>query len=333
MNKIKTVVIILFGITVSATFFLTGCETLKESKPIIPIKKYERMIIGRLDADYIGTQNCLATCHYHDQINQDFEGSTMGAQLSKESGMPLVDCESCHGPGSLAVEGLSPEKVKIEAMEGKKTECDYDTLIDIKNLPAQAQSLICLKCHTANATFNIHDWNTGIHNMNDVSCSNCHNIHEGPDLIVEPRDTFRMCSECHQDIDAQFTLPSHHPIHEERVFCTDCHDPHGVPVEKSLRGSSVKEVCTKCHSEKSGPFIYEHAELNDDCRNCHLPHGSANNNLLLASQPFLCLQCHTGHRAADGSSKRAFYTRCTDCHSAIHGTDIPGQSGTGRFTQ
>ena len=27
--------------------------------------------------------------------------------------------------------------------------------------------------------------------------------------------------------EAEFNMPSHHPVHEERVFCTDCHDPHG----------------------------------------------------------------------------------------------------------
>ena len=66
------------------------------------------MIVGRLDADYIGTDNCLSACHEHDQRRRDFDLSTMGAQLSRESGLPLVNCESCHGPGSLAVEQLTP---------------------------------------------------------------------------------------------------------------------------------------------------------------------------------------------------------------------------------
>jgi DmsE family decaheme c-type cytochrome len=325
----------IFLLMIGIVMVLSGCESLKSAKPIIPIKEYERMIIGRLDADYIGTQNCLSTCHYHDQIRQDFEASTMGAQLSKKSGMPLVDCESCHGPGSLAVEGLTPEKVKIESMEGIRTKCNYDTLIDIKNLPPGAQSLICLKCHTANATFNLHDWNAGTHNINDVTCSNCHNIHEGPDLIVRPRDTFMMCFECHKDVEAQFNLPSHHPIHEKRVFCTDCHNPHGTVTEKQLKADTIKETCTNCHAEKEGPFIYEHAENAEDCRTCHNPHGSVSNNLLTVQLPFLCLQCHGGHRTDSGDdevTRSDTWTRCTDCHSQIHGTDTPAASGLGRFT-
>src|SRR5512136_3451764 len=168
-------------------FIVAGCATLKESKPIMLNKEYEKMIAGRLDADYVGTDNCLRTCHFHDKRRRDFDLSTMGAQLSRESGMPLVDCESCHGPGSLAIEGITPEQVAMDAKEGKQTACNYKALIEIKDLPAGAQSLICLKCHTANATFNLHNWNASTHNMSDVCCSDCHNIHEEHNLKVNPR--------------------------------------------------------------------------------------------------------------------------------------------------
>jgi len=325
---------ILYCLTV-LTVALLGCESLKSSKPIMPIKEYERMLAGRVDADYIGTDNCLFACHYHDKIKRDFEASTMGAQLSKKLGMPLVNCESCHGPGSLAVEGITPEKVAIDAKAGKQTACDYKALLDIKNFPAQAKSLICLKCHTENATFNLHNWNAGIHNVSDVSCSDCHNVHAGPDLKVEKKELAVMCDKCHQEIKAEFSLPSHHPVPEKMVFCTDCHDAHGTTNDKLLRKSTVKETCTHCHAEKEGPFIFEHAEITEDCQTCHSPHGSVNNNLLHIRVPFLCLQCHSGHRTSTAASqeerKGAYYTQCTDCHSQIHGTDIPSASGKGRF--
>lgn len=321
---------------VLAALFAAGCAALKESKPIMPIKAYEKMIAGRLDADYVGTDACLKACHVHDTIRRYFDLSTMGAQLSRESGMPVVNCESCHGPGSLAIDPLTPAKLAADAKAGKKTACDFKTFIDIKNLPAQAKSLICLKCHTANATFNLHNWNGSVHSQADVSCSDCHPIHAGHNLKVRPREMAEMCDKCHPDVKAAFSLPNHHPVPEKKVFCTDCHDPHGSTNEKSLRRDTVKATCTQCHPEKEGPFVYEHADLSEDCRACHTPHGSVNNNLLLLREPFLCLQCHPSHRIGSSTTaeiKQAYYTRCTDCHSQIHGTDLPSPSGQGRFTQ
>lgn len=323
---------------------ILGCAYLKTSRPILPIKEYERMVAGRFDADYVGTDRCLSACHAHDKIRSYFEASTMGVQLSRESGLPLVNCESCHGPGSLAVKDITKERVKADEEKGIRTACDYKTFIDIENLPAPAKSLICLKCHTGNATFNLHNWNAGIHAINDVSCIDCHTICKtfkagSPDLKVRPRDTAEMCYKCHTHVRAEFMLPSHHPVNEKKVFCTSCHDPHDGGSEKPFRRLTIKDTCTYCHVEKAGPFVFEHGGMTDDCMGCHSSHGSPNNNLLNVRMPFLCLQCHDGHvvringTRTTGESKRVYYTRCTDCHPTIHGTDIPSASGKGYFTQ
>jgi len=316
-----------------------GCAALKESRPILPIKEYERMIAGRLDADYVGNDRCLEACHRHDKLARDFSASTMGVFVKPGTGMPMVDCESCHGPGSLAIKDLTREKVRIEESLGKKVSCDFKTLVDWRTLPPQAQSLLCLKCHTANATFNLHDWNASTHAMNDVSCLDCHKLHQGPDLTLPRNKIPNLCLECHEDVRAELSLPSHHPMPEGKMSCVDCHEPHGTTTEKLLKGDTVKIACTRCHAEKEGPFVFEHADISEDCRNCHKAHGSVNNNLLIAGQPFLCLQCHSNHYGyhepilKDNEWKGAFYNRCTDCHSMIHGTDTPSKTGKGTFVQ
>lgn len=330
----------LAGLLAMSLLALAACTRMKESRPILPTREYEKMLVGNLYADYVGTQNCLAACHEHDRLRLAFDASTMGAQLKKESGMPLVDCESCHGPGSLAIKDLSPELVAENAAQGRKTSCNFDTLIDLKNLPAPAQSLVCLKCHTVNATFNLHNWNAGVHAFNEVSCFECHDVHAGPDLKVTPLASGRLCFSCHQTVQAQFAMPSRHPLREGRVFCVDCHAPHGSFADHDLVRDTIKETCVQCHPDKRGPFLYEHADVTEDCLNCHSAHGSVNSRLLNAREPFLCLQCHEGHRLnteAGGSigaeRARAFYSRCTDCHSTIHGSDLPSTSGQGRFSQ
>jgi DmsE family decaheme c-type cytochrome len=139
----------------------------------------------------------------------------------------------------------------------------------------------------------------------------------------------------------QFAQFSHHPVPEHKMACVDCHEPHGTTQESLLLGQTVKAMCTRCHMEFQGPFVFEHADVTETCTNCHQAHGSPNDPLLTAAQPFLCMQCHAGHlgrgtRSAQGTlstqeMKAALYSRCTDCHSSIHGTDIPSGHGRGSF--
>jgi predicted CXXCH cytochrome family protein len=76
---------------------------------------------------------------------------------------------------------------------------------------------MCLKCHAENSQFNLHNWNAGIHAVNDVSCFNCHNVHAGPSLITKRKDIKDMCLKCHQTQAAEFSLPSHHPVMEKNL--------------------------------------------------------------------------------------------------------------------
>jgi len=320
-------ILLLTGVVV-----LVACSpSLRKDKPIQPIREYEKMIVGRLDADYIGNDQCLAKCHIHEKTKFDFDNSVHGEQIDADSGLPLVNCESCHGPGSLAVAAF-----RIRA-DGQPM-CQNDTLIQLTELPAMAQSLTCLKCHSANSSPNLALWSGSTHEANEVSCFNCHKLHTGAKQKLDRHDMAETCFACHTDIRNAFSQSSHHPVNEHKMDCADCHDPHGTMNEHLLREPTVKATCTRCHMEKQGPFVYEHADVTEDCTNCHNPHGSPNRPMLAAGQPFLCLQCHAGHQgdhAVDSlnasEKKQVFYNRCTDCHSMIHGTDVPSRFGRGDF--
>lgn len=312
----------------------TDLSALRSDQPLNPVREFEKMIVGRLDADYIGNEQCLAKCHAHDRVHKDFQYSVHGEQTSAETGLPLVNCESCHGPGSLAVAELA------KTSEGEDR-CRFETLLDLDEIPAQAQSLICLKCHSASSTPNLHNWNSGTHANSDVSCFDCHKLHQGPQQKVSRQEMSELCYDCHQSVRMQFAQFSHHPVPEQKMACVDCHEPHGSTQERLLKEQTVKAMCTRCHMEYQGPFVYEHADVTENCANCHNPHGSPNDQLLAAAQPFLCMQCHAGHLGRSSQSvqgtlsslsmKQTMYNRCTDCHSSIHGTDVPSGHGRGTF--
>jgi DmsE family decaheme c-type cytochrome len=329
--KFKINLLRLSVLGVITALFLAGCVSkLKETKPIIPVKEYEKMLFGKMTADYVGNENCLKGCHTHDKLALDFKSSTMGDQLKQSSsGMMVVDCESCHGPASELMAAMVGLDVKKDAQAILKAH--KDNLLDYETLPSGAKSLICLKCHTANATFNIHNWNASTHAGNDVTCSNCHPIHAGADLIAEPREVSTLCMGCHINNAAQFSLPSRHPVKEGRMYCSDCHEPHGNANANNLRESTQRETCGRCHTEKTGPFLFEHADNTEQCSSCHSPHGSINNNMLKLPVTFLCKQCHPMHRNSsnDLGALSQPYTRCTDCHSMVHGSDTPGLTTTG----
>ena len=124
------------------------------------------------------------------------------------------------------------------------------------------------------------------------------------------------------------------------MTCVDCHNPHGSTSKSLLKADTVNETCYTCHTEKRGPFLWEHAPVRDNCLTCHNPHGSNQDKLLTAARSFLCQQCHgngpaVGHQSTmynagqilgggAGPSTRTLGRSCQNCHSQIHGSNHPG---------
>jgi DmsE family decaheme c-type cytochrome len=134
-----------------------------------------------------------------------------------------------------------------------------------------------------------------------------------------------ICFSCHLEKRAQQMLPSHHPIKEKKMKCGSCHENHGSE-NNNLKEETLNDVCANCHAEYEGPFAFEHAPVVEDCSICHEPHGTIANNLLKQNQPFLCVRCHRGHKSTETfSTHPALLTSCTQCHSKVHGSDLPSQ--------
>jgi DmsE family decaheme c-type cytochrome len=259
---------------------LAGCVTVWRP----PSQPYHRTaaIAG---AELVGADECL-DCH--EDVREHAPSPKYHA-----------DCEACHGPGSLHVDSEEPVDVRY---------------------PASAD---CLDCHESGRTRHL-AWATGEHERAGVICSDCHDVHNREPLHVRTvqaagfgyLDTnSTLCIQCHTDVASRLNSLSHHPVREGMLSCADCHDPHG---DRRTALGDRTQLCTGCHQEHAGPWIFEHTPVAEGCSTCHNPHGGASYNLLDSIEPALCLSCHTV--PAFHAPGAAYHTRCTDCHGAIHGS-------------
>ena len=270
-----------------------------------------------VNATYVGSAECK-DCH-EDQA-QAF-GRTLHSKVKGWAPEKEMACESCHGPGSIHLQ-------RVEA----KAPPDLG-LRRINNMDSNEASQVCLKCHESQHAQA--DWRFSRHAAANLSCLSCHNPH--PDkkdaLASQLRDRDpQLCYQCHQEEQAQVHWPSRHPIREGRMKCGDCHNVHGGDQTGYKNAPNARELCLSCHAQYRGPFVTGHAPAQDSCLDCHRAHGSVENNLLVASEPFLCLRCHSivhnPHQAAATlqnplfQSQTLFFTRCSTCHTQVHGSNI-----------
>jgi DmsE family decaheme c-type cytochrome len=267
-----------------------------------------------------GADTCLG-CHAEPKITDIFR-TKHGAPNDPRSpfGHGGLQCEACHGPGGVHAEGGGGP---LEGMFdfGRKAQT-----------PAAKQNAQCLTCHKSNAA---HDWASGAHSANDVACASCHTVHAVKDPVREATAQIEVCGTCHQAEHADLNKLSRHPLREGKMACTSCHSAHGSTAPVQLVKNTINETCTSCHSEKRGPFLWEHQPVAENCANCHNPHGSVQPALLKLRPPFLCQTCHegTGHPSfvstpqslPSGSNPSAYLLAggCTNCHSQIHGSNHP----------
>ncbi|HZT59984.1 MAG TPA: DmsE family decaheme c-type cytochrome [Pyrinomonadaceae bacterium] len=350
MKKLKTVKAALIGAWLLGGLLLVGAGYAFESsaapdKHHAPQKASVPVAQSNNPADYVGADTC-STCHEDQTKNFSH---TAHAKLANDKSWKgkVTGCESCHGPGKAHVELMS------EAV-GNGT--DPKTIADKKihsfagDSPKEA-SQTCLACHAGRDEHS--NYIRGEHWRNDVGCTDCHSAHGGgpkggndaaSNVFVSPANAEKpgdanlkmlresepqLCLKCHAEQKHQFNEPFHHKVLEGAMNCSDCHNAHGGFEQKQTRLSTGADAaCVKCHTDKQGPFAYEHNPVKTEgCASCHTPHGSANPRMLRTSSVAqLCLECHSqshGVGAAIGGPAKNIalqYRDCTICHVKIHGS-------------
>ena len=263
-------------------------------------------------ATFVGEETCLGC---HDDQKKGYTTTMHGRRDHPRSPAAKQGCESCHGPGSRHVDDPSVA----------------GSILAFTKVPPKEASEACLTCHARN---NHALWDGSIHDARNLTCVSCHSVHDFKSERAQLRTATERetCATCHRDKIAKLDRSGHMPVREGKMECSTCHNPHGSTSVRNLRiGDSIGELCTSCHADKRGPYLWEHAPTRDGCTTCHDPHGSSNDRMLITKPPILCQRCHVMvrhpstiyDRALIATSARVYARSCVTCHSAIHGSNHP----------
>ncbi len=283
-------------------------------------------------AGYAGSTECM-TCHEKDlgHMNNTLHGKRILQEPRTE--LEKRGCEACHGPAKAHAESGGEVKTGM-VLFGKKPSS------------AEARDKACLQCHEK---ANQASFETSKHARRNVACSSCHSLHNPMSAKgqLKTKVETETCFSCHKTQRSQSLRTSHHPVREGKMTCTSCHNPHDGNSPKMIKGESVNELCYTCHTEKRGPFLFEHAPVMEDCVTCHQPHGSSHARMLTQKMPNLCWNCHltgSGHfgsgdnlstehgvgQAPVGApsgyptvNSRFIGRACAKCHANLHGSNSP----------
>jgi DmsE family decaheme c-type cytochrome len=237
-------------------------------------------------------------------------------------------CVACHGDSTAHVEGTR---------RGQRPLPDFPFGRHAA-ASGKAHNDSCLACHSGDRLMH---WNGSLHARRDVPCSDCHKMHVAQDPATTREKIADMCMGCHKEKRAQFARPSHHPVPEGQMVCTDCHNPHGSAGPKLMARDSINDTCYSCHMDYRGPFLWQHPAVVQNCTLCHNPHGTVTAGLLKLRPPFLCQQCHepANHRGnfpglnstnanTPGTGGLTQARGCANCHTNLHGSNNPSGAGT-----
>ncbi|MFA6425257.1 MAG: cytochrome c3 family protein [Phycisphaerae bacterium] len=242
-KKTRTAVIVL--LCISMGIFVASCDDMFKYEPVTVAPP---SIPG---AKYVGAETC-ATCH--DTETKYFnlsEHASVAVNITAEDANAgqAEACETCHGPGSLHVEGMG-DKSKI--IKGKPEMC-FACHLNVKgefmlqhHHPVPEGKMFCTECHDMHGS--------------DVRAT-------GGAMLLGKDER---CFKCHKEMRGPFVF-EHEALREG---CTACHTPHGsINAKLLIAGPSV--TCVRCHIESKQGTV--HHSGRNDCIDCHAKiHGSNN---------------------------------------------------------
>lgn len=204
---------VIFGGTAAWGLLLVSCVAVNRTVLAPPF------VAG---AAFVGNKECTEC---HSDTTNHFGSSTHAKVTFADPKLGSTGCEACHGAGSLHVKSGGTKGTIVNPMKNPET---------------------CFQCHLEKrgefSLANAHGVLNGT-----MSCSDCHDPHEGGALRGGGASLESMnetCTKCHTAQKGPFTF-KHSAMKEG---CTSCHNPHGSVNQKMLVARDAN-LCLQCHLE------------------------------------------------------------------------------------
>lgn len=171
-----------------------------------------------------------------------------------------IDCERCHGPGSLHIEEKKEGKIVNTA-----TTTDY-SIVNPKRLPFKLQMSICQRCHLqGNAVLKpgktFFDFKPGMMLSDVMTVFMPRYSHDDASFVMASHPDRLAMSKCFQSSKGKLT-------------CISCHNPHqSVTVTGKEK---FNNTCVSCHPGTQGLNICKlpdkaQKKNKEGCVGCHMP--------------------------------------------------------------
>jgi len=192
-----------------------------------------------------------------------------------------IDCERCHGPGSVHV-----AQKQAGALVDVSKKIDY-SIVNPAKLPVDLQFDVCQRCHIqGNAVLNpgrsFYDFRPGMRLSEVMNVfMPLYKGNEDEHIMASHAERLKQ-SKCYLETSRQINSEQRKEEASLRPFenaltCVTCHNPH---VSVTVTGEGVfNKACMKCHENGKSASCTEdisiREKVSDNCVSCHMPKSGA----------------------------------------------------------